>query len=150
MKILFAVIICLLFFCKSEAQQLSLFGPRAGIGSLSDNKNTKIATGVHSAFGWEVEIPYKGEPITGYGEAGFYLLGVEQGIFYPHAWGYFGFRTHSFGFGIGPTLDPLGFGLGFSPYAQVELETIRIPIGIDISLIDKTTKFLFFVGFNYK
>lgn len=150
MKVLLPLIVSLVFMGTTQAQELNLFGPRAGIGSLTDHKNTKIENGVHSAFGWQVEIPYRGREITGYGEAGFYLLGVEQGIFYMHAWGYFGFRTHNFGFGIGPAVNPLGLGIGFSPYTQIELETIRIPIGIDVSLIDKTTKVLLFIGFNYK
>lgn len=150
MKNLFLLTAFLIFFATAEAQELSLFGPRAGIGNLTDSKNTKIKDGIHSAFGWQVEIPYSGKDITGYGEAGIYFLGAEQGIIYPHVWGYFGFRTRSFGLGIGPVINPLGVGLGFSPYTQIELETLRIPIGVDINLIKGTTRFQVFIGFNYK
>jgi len=79
-----------------------------------------------------------------------YFLGAEQGIVYLHRWGYSGFRTHQVGIGVGPAINPLGVGLGLNPYYQIETETLRIPIGIDINFIKNTTRIQFFFGFNYK
>lgn len=131
------------------AQEYSHLGPRAGIGYLSKRTRSGFDTGLHSAFGWQMEIPYKGKEITGYGEAGLYLLAIEQGKIYTHVWGYFGARYNNIGIGVGPVFNTLGTGLGLNTYYQIVLDGIRIPIGIDVNFIDNKTRLQFFVGFNY-
>lgn len=133
----------------SYSQSFEPFGPRAGIGYLNKKGDSSFEKGVHSAFGWQVEVPFKDKKVTGYGEAGVYLLGIEQGKFYPHVWGYFGGRYNNFGLGAGPVLDMFGFGLGANTYIQIELENIRIPIGVDVNFIEGTTRTQLFIGFNY-
>ena len=134
----------------SYSQSVTPFGPRAGIGYLNDNGKSSLEDGIHSAFGWQVEVPFKDDKLTGYGEAGIYLLGIEQGKFFPHVWGYFGVRYNNTGLGAGPVLNAMGFGIGLSAYNQIELDRIRVPIGIDVNLIDGTTRTQLFIGFNFK
>jgi hypothetical protein len=86
----------------------------------------------------------------GYGEAGVMLLGIEQGIIFPHGWAYFGCRYGSIGGGLGPVFDPIGVGLGLNIYTQVLLEKLRIPIGVDLNFIRSTTRIQLFIGFNYR
>jgi TolB-like protein len=130
--------------------ELKLFGPRAGVGYVTDRGDSQMKKGVHSAFGWQVELPYVGKEITGYGEAGLLFLGIEQGLVCTHVWGYFGFRLKHFGIGAGPVFSTIGIGIGLNSYALVEIETLRIPIGMDINFIGKATRYQFFFGFNYK
>ena len=128
---------------------INFFGPRAGIGFAPQKTGTSLDEGVHSAFGWQVEIPYKSDKLTGYGEAGFLLLATEQGIFYPDAWGFFGFRYGFIGFGAGPVVNPMGIGLGFGPYINLVTGKLRIPIGINTQIIDKKVRFQSLIGFNF-
>lgn len=150
MKIYYVVCAIIIYSLSASCQELHLFGPRAGIGYLSDQGDGNLKKGIHSAFGWQIELPYTGKDITGYGEAGVMLLGIEQGVVFPHIWGYFGIRLKNIGVGIGPAINPIGVGLGLNPYYQIDLETIRIPIGIDMNFIKKTSRFQLFIGFNYK
>ena len=144
-------LLAIIFFGSMNAlcQELSLVGPCAGIGILSDARDTKIKSGFHSAFGWRIELPYKSKDITGYGEGGFMLLGIDQGIFFPHGWGYFGIRGKEIGFGVGPVINPLGVGIGVNPYYQVVSDKLRIPIGLTIDFISGTQRYQLSVGFMY-
>ena len=105
--------------------------------------------GVHSAFGWQVELPYSSSDFTGYGEAGLMFLGIEQQTVYPHGWGYFGCRYKAIGGGIGPVVNSIGTGLGLNIYTNIYLEKLRIPIGMDFNFIGSSTRVLLFIGFNY-
>ena len=144
-------LLAIIFLCSISAlcQELNLVGPCAGIGILSDARDTKIKSGFHTAFGWRIELPYKSKEITGYGEGGFMLLGIDQGIFYPHGWGYFGIRSNEIGFGIGPVVNPLGIGIGINPYYQIVSDKLRIPIGVTIDFIAHTQRYQLSVGFMY-
>lgn len=143
----YAVLFC--FGPVVLAQSAAPFGPRAGIGFNDSGAGSRLDKGIHSAFGWQVEVPFKSGALTGYGEAGVYLLGVEQGIFYPHVWGYFGARYNNVGAGAGPVINAIGFGLGANLYYQFELEKIRIPVGMDFNVVEGYKRFQLFVGFNY-
>jgi hypothetical protein len=145
--IVFAVI---MFSPNTNSQELRLFGPRAGFGILPEDTKAKLKSGIHSAFGWQIEVPYASKEITGYGEGGLMLLGIEQGVVFPYLWGFFGIRTKIVGFGVGPVVNPIGIGLGINPYFQIDLEKTRIPIGLTMDFIQGTTRFQFSVGFMYK
>ena len=150
MKIRFLLFAVLFFLSMYTARTLHQTVPRAGVGYLSSSGTSDLKDGVHSAFGWQVEIPYSNDKLTGYGEAGIMLLGIEQGIIFPHGWGYFGCRYGSIGGGLGPVFDPIGVGLGMNIYTQALLEKLRIPIGVDLNFIRGTTRIQFFIGFNYR
>lgn len=148
--VLIVVLWCAFSFGLSSKTELQLVGPRAGVGYLFDDANANLAEGLHSAFGWQVEIPYRSGDFTGYGEAGLMLLGAEQGILWPSAWGFFGFSYKNMGVGAGPVANPLGIGIGFGPYYQILTPTLRIPIGCNIELIDGNTRLQFLVGFSLR
>jgi hypothetical protein len=143
-------LICLLIivFSAKAANDFSFIGPRAGVGYLNSDEGRSLNKGIHSAFGWSVEIPYKSGKFVGYGEGGFLVLGVEQGIFYPTAWGFFGMRYGHFGAGAGPVVNPMGVGIGFGPYYQLNLPDVRIPIGFNVEFIKSNARFQFLVGFS--
>ena len=149
MKIRFLFFAILFSSFTVYSQDIHLFGPRAGVGYLSNSGNSDLKDGIHSAFGWQIELPYSNDKLTGYGEAGIMLLGIEQGIIFPHGWGYFGCRYGSIGGGLGPVFDPIGVGIGMNIYHQLLLEKLRVPIGVDLNLIHGTTRIQFFIGFNY-
>lgn len=149
MKKLLPALFLLLVSVSFAQQTISLFGPRAGAGYLLDSEQTSLKKGFHSAFGWQLEVPYKSPAFTGYGEAGFLLLGVEQGIFYPEAWGYFGMRAGMFGLGIGPAFNPMGIGIGVAPYYQYITETLRVPFTLNMTFIDGKAKFGLLMGFSF-
>ena len=114
-KILFPILFMAIQFATALGD-IDLVGPRAGIGFWTKKKGISLDGGMHSAFGWQIEVPYRSDNFVGYGEAGFLLLGVEQGLFYPHIWGFFGMRYQNFGFGLGPVANISGIGIGFGPY----------------------------------
>lgn len=109
-----------------------------------------MKAGIHSAFGWQLEIPYTSGDLTGYGEGGLMFLGIEQGEIYPYAWGYFGCRYKAIGGGLGPAFNPAGTGLGINFYFNFYTEKLRIPLGIDCNFIGNTKRIQFFIGFRYK
>ncbi len=127
-------------------------GPRACIGFLvgGEDIDDEMNGGLHSAFGWQLDIPYSSKDFTGYGEGGIMLLGIEHGIFFPHVWGYFGIRNDEIGFGIGPVFSPLGLGLGINPYYQIQADKLRIPIGFNLDLIGSAQRYQLSVGFMYR
>ena len=150
MKLSYVLIAVTMFTANGYAQELQVFGPRAAIGTISDVRVADMTKGVHSAFGWEIEIPYKSGDFTGYGAAGVMLLAIEQGKFLPHVWGYFGCRYKTIGGGLGPVINPIGVGLGLNVYHSFFTETLRIPVGFDFNFIRNSTRVAFFIGFNYK
>ncbi len=150
MKTLLVLLALVLLPLTSHAQEINLFGPRAAVGNLSRSGDSSMKKGVHSAFGWEIELPYTSGDLTGYGEAGFMLLAIEQGKVFPYGWGYFGVRYNTVGLGIGPAINPVGFGLGANMYYQFLLEKVRIPVGLDWNFVKGTTRVQLFVGFNYR
>ena len=150
MKIRFLLFAVFIFSLRVYSQDATSYGPRAGIGYLSNSGTSDLKEGIHSAFGWQVEVPYSNDKLTGYGEAGVMLLGIEQGIIFPHGWAYFGCRYGSIGGGLGPVFDPIGVGLGINIYHQLILEKLRVPIGVDLNFIHGTTRIQLFIGFNYK
>ena len=150
MKILILLILISIFCSDLKSQSLELFGPRAGVGNLTSSGNSRIKQGIHSSFGWEIELPYSDNDLTGYGAAGVKLLGIEQQKAYPHIWGYFGCRYKSIGAGLGPVYNAIGAGLGLNIYTNLYSEKLRIPIGIDFNIIGKISRVELFIGFNYK
>jgi hypothetical protein len=105
-----------------------------------------MKTGVHSAFGWQVELPYSDGDLTGYGEAALSFLGIEQGKVYPNVSGYFGCRYKTIGAGLGPVFNPIGTGLGINMYYNIFTEKLRIPIGIDWNFIGGATRVHLFIA----
>jgi hypothetical protein len=150
MKIFILLSGLILFPASTHCQELQWFGPRAGIGILSNSGDSYLKSGAHSAFGWQLEFPYTNGNFTGYGEAGFMLLGIEQGKIFPHGWGYFGCRYKEIGAGLGPVVNPIGAGLGFNIYYGIPLNKLKVPVGIDCNIMGDVTRFQFFAGFNYK
>jgi hypothetical protein len=149
MKNFLLVAVLFLYSNTMFSQEFNLIGPRAGIGILSGPGIKNIKEGVHSAFGWQVEIPYKSSDLTGYGEGGLMLLAIEQGKIFPHVWAYFGVRGREFGLGAGPAINPIGIGLGINPYYQIELEKLRIPIGFNLDFIRGTQRYQLSICFMY-
>jgi len=142
-------------FSKSgrlEQGQVQLVGPRAGIGTLlkTKNANKDVSGAIHSAFGWQMEVPYKSGDFTGYGEAGFMLLAVERGIFYPTTWGFFGFSYKNFGIGFGPVANRQGIGIGIAPYFQYLTPSLRIPITLHTEIVDYTYRMQIMIGFSIR
>jgi len=150
MKFRYLLIITVLCSANVLSQELQWFGPRAGVGNLTSSGKSSIKDGIHSAFGWQVELPYTSDDFTGYGEAGVMFLGIEQQKVYPHSWGYFGCRYKAVGGGLGPVINSIGTGLGMNIYTNIYLEKLRIPIGIDFNFIGGSTRIQLFIGFNYK
>ena len=149
MKIRYLLVITVLFSVNLLSQEIQWFGPRAGVGNLTNSGKSTMKDGIHSAFGWQVELPYTSNELTGYGEAGLTFLGIEQGAIYPHVWGYFGCRNKNIGGGIGPVFNSIGTGLGMNIYTNINLEKLRIPVGIDFNFIGGATRVQLFIGFNY-
>ena len=150
MKIYYLVSATIIFSLNVHCQELQWFGPRAGVGTLSNSGNSDMKSGVHSAFGWQIELPYTNGDLTGYGEAGLMFLGIEQGKVFANVCGYFGCRYKEVGAGLGPVFNPIGTGLGINMYYNILLEKLRVPVGIDWNFIGGTTRIQFFIGFNYK
>jgi hypothetical protein len=150
MRICILLFVIILFSLNVFCQELQWFGPRAGVGILSDSGKSDMKKGIHSAFGWQIELPYSNGDLIGYGEAGLMFIGIEQGKVYPHVWGYFGCRYKEIGGGLGPVFNPIGTGLGINMYYNLLLEKLRVPIGIDLNFIGGTSRIVFFIGFNYK
>jgi hypothetical protein len=150
MKLCYILLLAILLSTIAFSQEIKLFGPRAGIGNLTNSGNSSIEKGILSAFGWQIEFPYTSGDLTGYGEGGFMLLGIEQQRIYPHFWGYFGCRYKELGGGIGPVFNSIGIGLGINVYKDIILENLRIPIGLDFNFIGKSTRAMLFIGFHYK
>ena len=148
--------ICILFLgiiilsVKTYSQEIKWFGPIAGIGVLPNSGSSAMKSGFHSAFGWHVELPYTDGDLTGYGEAGLTIIGIEQGRTFGSMWGYFGCRYKEIGGGIGPVYNPVGTGLGMNIYYNIYLEKLRIPIGFDWNFVNGTTRVILFISFNYK
>jgi hypothetical protein len=140
----------ILFSLNAQCQELKWFGPRAGVGTLSNSGGSDIKSGIHSSFGWQVELPYTDGDLTGYGEAGLAFLAVEQGKVFTNVWGYFGCRYKTIGAGLGPVFNPIGTGLGVNMYYNLYSEKLRIPIGIDWNFIGGTTRVQLFIAFTYK
>ena len=150
MALRFYLILTVLLTVNVLSQEIQWFGPRAGVGNLTSANNSEIKPGIHSAFGWQVELPYTSKELTGYGEAGLTFLGIEQQKVFPNVWGYFGCRYKEIGGGLGPVFNTIGTGLGVNVYTNVYLEKLRIPIGIDFNFIGGSTRVQLFIGFNYK
>jgi hypothetical protein len=150
MKTRILLIAIILFSLKVHSQGLQWFGPIAGIGVLSSSGSSEMKSGIHSAVGWHVELPYTDSDFTGYGEAGLTIIGIEQGRTFADVWGYFGCRYKEIGGGLGPVYNPVGTGLGVNMYYNIFLEKLRIPIGLDWNFIGGTTRVQFFISFNYK
>jgi hypothetical protein len=150
MKILFLFAVILITSVNLYSQEMEWFGPIAGVGYLNNSGKSTMKNGIHSAFGWHIELPYTSGDLTGYGEAGLTLLGIEQQKVYPNVWGYFGCRYKEIGIGMGPVVNSIGTGLGVNLYTNVFLEKLRIPIGFDFNFIGGSTRIQLFIGFNYK
>lgn len=139
-----------LFTSAVFSQEIQWFGPVAGVGNLTNSGKSTMKDDLHSAFGWHIEVPYTSNDLTGYGEAGITLLGIEQQRVYPNAWGYFGARYKAIGGGLGPVFNSVGTGLGMNIYTNLYLDKLRIPIGFDFNFIGGNTRVQLFIGFNYK
>ncbi len=150
MKSLYIFALVCITAANVYGQEMQWFGPIAGVGNLTNSGSSSMKDGIHSAFGWHVELPYTSGDLTGYGEAGVTLLGIEQQKLYPNIWGYFGCRYKAIGGGLGPVVNSIGTGLGLNIYTNLFLETLRIPIGIDFNIIGGVTRAQLFIGFNYR
>lgn len=145
-------IFALTLLCSLTAlgQDIQWFGPIAGVGTVNSSGNSTMKDGIHSAFGWRIEVPYTSNDLTGYGEAGVTFLGIEQQKVYPHLWGYFGARYKAIGGGLGPVFNTFGTGLGMNIYSNIYLDKLRIPIGLDLNFIGGITRAQLFVSFSYR
>jgi len=132
---------------------VSYFGPRAGISTLPKTLHDKnIDVPIYSIFGWQMEVRYRSskEGFMGYGEAGLLLGAVEQGVFRPEVWGYFGIRKpYGAGFGIGPNISKYGVGLGLSPQYIIKVDNLLIPIMLNIAMTDGKSRIQIITGFSF-
>jgi len=64
MKIRFLLFAVFIFSLRVYSQDATSYGPRAGIGYLSNSGTSDLKEGIHSAFGWQVEVPYSNDKLT--------------------------------------------------------------------------------------
>jgi hypothetical protein len=136
----------------SALDNISFFGPRAGISvipeTLLEDKSTQM---VNSLFGWSMDIRYmaKGN-FEGFAEAGFFLEGVENGVIYPEAWGYFGFRQkQGWGIALGPQVSVYGVGLGIAPSYSFRVDRLLIPVTLNTVITGGEPRWQLHFGFSH-